>query len=201
MDAVTTRDLTKVYNGKTKISALNGLNLTIHRGELFTLLGRNGAGKTTFLRIISTQLMPTGGYAEVLGFNVVTEPDSIRKIISIIPQDVATNQTFTPFDYCYYFAQLRGKSRRAAVDDSEEALKVVGLWELRDRPCFTLSGGEKRRTLIASSLTSDAEVMMLDEPTSGLRRWREDHHLNHPHDGGGGGALGQARHRRRRHCT
>jgi len=126
------------------------------------------SGKTTFLRIISTQLLPSGGDAEVLGYSVVNEPEEVRKHIAVVPQDVATYNNFTPWEYGYYFARLRGMDSVEAKKKAEEALKAVDLWDLRNRICQTLSGGEKRRAIIASVLSSDADVLMLDEPTSGL---------------------------------
>lgn len=165
-DAVQSFDLVKVY--QNKVEALKGVNITIRKGELFTLLGPNGAGKTTFLRIISTQLMPTSGDAHILGHSVLDEPKEVRKHIAVVPQDVATYGNFTPWEYTYYFARLRGMSSQQAKDSANRALKAVDLWGLQNRTCSTLSGGEKRRAIIASVLSSDTEVFMLDEPTSGL---------------------------------
>ena len=160
--------LTKVYRGKETVEALKGITLSIRKGELFTLLGPNGAGKTTFLRIISTQLLPTSGEAYVLGFNVLDEAEKVREHIAVVPQDVATYGNFTPWEYCYYFSLLRGMTKQKAKEVSERALKAVELWELRNRTCATLSGGEQKRAIIAAVLASNAEVLMLDEPTSGL---------------------------------
>lgn len=165
-DAVQSRNLVKIY--QNSVEALKGVNISIRKGELFTLLGPNGAGKTTFLRIISTQLMPTNGDAYVLGYSVLNEPKKVRKHIAVVPQDVATYGNFTPWEYAYYFARLRGMSNRDAEKAAERALKVVDLWELKNRTCMTLSGGEKKRAIISSALASDADVLMLDEPTSGL---------------------------------
>lgn len=168
MEAVKTENLVKVYSGREAVEALRGINLSVKKGELFTLLGPNGAGKTTFLRIISTQLLPTGGEAYVLGFDVVDEAEKVREHIAVVPQDVATYGNFTPWEYCYYFSLLRGITRQRAKEVSERALKAVELWELRNRTCATLSGGERKRAVIAAALASDVEVLMLDEPTSGL---------------------------------
>jgi len=168
VEAVKSLDLVKVYHSKEKVEALKGVNITVEKGELFTLLGPNGAGKTTFLRIISTQLMPSSGNAEVLGHSVLNETEEVRKHIAVVPQDVATYNNFTPWEYAYYFARLRGMSASAAKQAGEKALKSVDLWELKNRMCQTLSGGEKRRAIIASALSSEADVLMLDEPTSGL---------------------------------
>jgi ABC-2 type transport system ATP-binding protein len=169
--AVKSVGLSKVYHSKhseESVEALKGVSIDVEKGELFTLLGPNGAGKTTFLRIISTQLLPSGGDAEVLGLSVVNEPEEVRKHIAVVPQDVATYNNFTPWEYGYYFARLRGMDSVEAREKAEEALKAVDLWDLRNRICQTLSGGEKRRAIIASVLSSDADVLMLDEPTSGL---------------------------------
>jgi ABC-2 type transport system ATP-binding protein len=168
MEAVKSVNLVKAYRGKEKIEALKGVNISIEKGELFTLLGPNGAGKTTFLRIISTQLLPTSGEAYVLGFNVLDEAEKVRERIAVVPQDVATYGNFTPWEYCYYFSLLRGMTKQKAKETSERALKAVELWELRNRTCATLSGGEKKRAIIAAALASEAEVLLLDEPTSGL---------------------------------
>lgn len=166
--AVESIDLRKVYRSKEEIEALKGVSIDVGKGELFTLLGPNGAGKTTFLRIISTQLLPSGGEAKVLGYNVVGEAEEVRKHIAMVPQDVATYNNFTPWEYAFYFARLRGIVSSEAKRRAEGALKAVDLWDLRNRMCQTLSGGERRRAIIASVLSSDAAVLMLDEPTSGL---------------------------------
>src|SRR3990170_4872284 len=167
-EAVKTEGIVKIYSGKETVDALKGVNIAIGKGELFTLLGPNGAGKTTFLRIISTQLTPTKGDAVVFGFSVLNQPKEVRRHIAVVPQDVATYGNYTPWDYAYYFAKLRGMSSSAARQAAEKALKSVDLAQLKNRTCSTLSGGEKKRAIIASALSSDADVLMLDEPTSGL---------------------------------
>ncbi|MGA2768954.1 MAG: ABC transporter ATP-binding protein [Candidatus Bathyarchaeia archaeon] len=168
MEAVKAEDLFKTYSGKEPVQALKGVNLSIKKGELFTLLGLNGAGKTTFLRIVSTQLSPTRGNAWVLGYDVVAQADEVKEHIAVVPQDVQTYSNFTPWEYCYYFSLLRGMSKRRTMEVSERALKAVELWDLRNRTCVQLSGGEKKRAIIATALASDADVLLRDEPTSGL---------------------------------
>lgn len=167
-NAVKSADLRKIYHNGDGIEALKGVNIEVERGELFTLLGPNGAGKTTFLRIISTQLLATSGDAFVLGRSVTSEPEEVRKHIAVVPQDVATYNNFTPWEYGYYFARLRGIEPSEAKNKAEAALRAVDLWDLRNRTCQTLSGGERRRAIIVSVLSSDTDVLMLDEPTSGL---------------------------------
>lgn len=166
--AVKSVGLCKTYRGKDEIEALKGVSIDVSKGELFTLLGPNGAGKTTFLRIISTQLLASGGDACVLGHSVTNEAEEVREHIAVVPQDVATYNNFTPWEYAYYFARLRGIPSSEARLKAQAALRAVDLWELKDRMCQTLSGGERRRAIIASVLSSNADVLMLDEPTSGL---------------------------------
>jgi ABC-2 type transport system ATP-binding protein len=165
-DAIQTKNLVKIY--EKKINALQEVSLSIKKGEIFTLLGPNGAGKTTFLRILCTQLMPTSGDAFILGESAITNPEEVRKHIAMVPQDVIPYGILTPYEYAYYFSWLRGVDRKSAREYAKRGLDAVGLWDLRDRPCITLSGGEKRRALISAALASDATVFMLDEPTSGL---------------------------------
>lgn len=167
-EVIATKELVKVYKGKEPVEALKGVSLSIKKGELYTLLGPNGAGKTTFLRIISTQLLPTKGSAYVLGYDVLSNPDEVRKHIAVVPQDVATYGNYTPWEYSYYFSRLRGMAKTESKEKAENALKAVELWNLRNRPCAALSGGEKKRAIIASALASNADILMLDEPTSGL---------------------------------
>ena len=168
VEAIETEGLFKTYGGKEPVQALRGLNLSIKKGELFTLLGLNGAGKTTFLRIVSTQLSATRGTVHVLGHDVSAEADEVKKHIAVVPQDVATYSNFTPWEYCYYFSRLRGMSKNKTIEASEKALKAVELWDLRNRTCSNLSGGEKKRAIIATALASEVDVLLLDEPTSGL---------------------------------
>jgi ABC-2 type transport system ATP-binding protein len=168
MEAIKSTELVKIYDGKKPVEALKGVSLSVNKGELFTLLGPNGAGKTTFLRIISTQLLPTKGEAYVFEHNVICEEKEVKKHIAVVPQDVQTYGNFTPWEYCYYFPLLRGVSKSQVKEKAEKALRAVELWDLRNRPCVSLSGGERRRAIIASVLASDADVLMLDEPTSGL---------------------------------
>ncbi len=168
VEAVKAEHLSKTYHGRATVDALKNVDLTIKKGELFTLLGQNGAGKTTFLRIISTQLAPTSGKASVMGFDVMAQTSEVKKHIAVVPQDVQTYSNFTPWEYCYYFSMLRGLSKRRTKEVSQKALTSLELWDLRNRTCVNLSGGEKKRAVIATALASGADVLLLDEPTSGL---------------------------------
>jgi ABC-2 type transport system ATP-binding protein len=151
-----------------RVRALKSISMDMRKGEVFTLLGPNGAGKTTFLRILCTQLMPTSGDAHILGDSVVKDPKAVRNNIAMVPQDAMAYSNYTPWDYAYYLSLLRGMDKETAKRKAEESLKAMLMWEMKDRPCQTLSGGEKRRGLIAATMASDAPILMLDEPTSGL---------------------------------
>jgi len=164
--AIRAQKLAKTYD--KKIEALKSISLDIKKGEVFTLLGPNGAGKTTFLRILCTQLMPTSGDAILLGDSIVKKPEAVRHNIAMVPQDAMAYSNFTPWDYAYSFCQLRGMDNETAKKKAEEALRSMLMWDMKDRPSQSMSGGEKRRGLIAATLASDVPVLMLDEPTSGL---------------------------------
>jgi ABC-2 type transport system ATP-binding protein len=164
--AIVAKGVAKTYD--KKVMALKGMDLTVNKGEVFTLLGPNGAGKTTFLRILCTQLEASSGDASILGHSVMAKPEEVRKYIAMVPQDAMTYASYTPWDYAYYFCLLRGMDKPTAKAKAEEALKAMLMWEMKDKACQSMSGGEKRRALIAATLASDAQVMMLDEPTSGL---------------------------------
>jgi ABC-2 type transport system ATP-binding protein len=176
VDAIEVDQLVKVY-GKPHQGvdgtmqgtvALRDVSLRIRKGEVFGLLGRNGAGKTTFLRICGTQLMPTSGAVKVLGYDVVREVGMIRRNIAVVPQEGRTMEFVTPWEHVYGFLLLRGMSRSDAKLRTRETLAGLDLWEYRDTIAFKLSGGIRQRTLVAMALAADADVYFCDEPTLGL---------------------------------
>jgi len=166
VDAVEVQNLSKVYANGTR--ALVGISLTAARGQLLTVIGRNGAGKTTMVRILTTQLLPSAGSASILGHDVVADPAAVRSHIALVPQDAQTNQSFAPWDYVYYLTKLEGVSSTEARSRAAAALEQVGLQELSRKPCYALSGGEKKRAIVAAAIASSADVLFLDEPTTGL---------------------------------
>lgn len=165
-EAVEVTGLSKTYSNGTK--ALDGVTLNAGRGQLLAVIGRNGAGKTTLVRILTTQLMPSSGTARILGTDVVAEPGKVKPHIALVPQEAQTNMSMSPWDYVYYLTKLEGVSTTEAKSRAVEALEQVGLDSLARRPCFSLSGGEKRRAIVAAAIASKAEVLFLDEPTTGL---------------------------------
>ena len=166
IEALEVNALSKVYKSGTK--ALNGVTLAAGKGQLLTVIGRNGAGKTTMVRILTTQLAPTSGTAMIMGHDVVSEPEKVRPHIALVPQEAQTNQSMSPWDYVYYLTKLEGFSSAEAKERAVDALNQVGLDGLARKPCYSLSGGERRRAIVAAAIASKAEVLFLDEPTTGL---------------------------------
>jgi ABC-2 type transport system ATP-binding protein len=147
---------------------LRGVTFEVGRGVVLGVLGPNGAGKTTLVRILTTELMPSEGRALVAGFDVVKEPEKVRKVIAAVPQESRPIDFLTPYEFVLSYLLLRGLSLREARRRAREVLQVFGLWEVRDRDVDALSGGMKRRVLVAAVFAADAEVVFLDEPTTGL---------------------------------
>ncbi|RLF21182.1 MAG: ABC transporter ATP-binding protein [Thermoprotei archaeon] len=166
MPAVESKDVWKVYgNG---VEALRGVSFSVGRGMLVALLGRNGAGKTTWVRIASTQLLPSRGTVEVMGLDVVSSPWSVREVISMIPQEGFPNDLLTPYEFVSSYLLIRGYSRSEAKERTHEVFRALELEECANVVISNLSGGMKRRVMVAAVLASGSEVMFLDEPTTGL---------------------------------
>lgn len=167
MPSIITEELSKLYKG-SRVPALSNVSLTVGSKTVFTLLGRNGAGKTTFVRICATQLMPTSGKINVLGYDVVKEPEKVRNLISIVPQEGRPLRALTPWDHVYNWLQIRGQDRSQAKRNTESILQTLELYGAKDRPAMNLSGGMKQKILVAMAMATDAELLFLDEPTIGL---------------------------------
>ncbi|MDR2088086.1 MAG: ATP-binding cassette domain-containing protein [Clostridiales Family XIII bacterium] len=163
MTAVDVRGLRKSFKG---VSVLCGVDFAVSRGEIFALLGSNGAGKTTAVNILSTLLRPDGGSARVCGFDVSDRPDEVRKSISLTGQFAAVDDILTGRENLILIAKLRDVA--AAKQTAAELLERFGLTDAADRRAGTYSGGMKRRLDIAMSLVDDPPVVFLDEPTTGL---------------------------------
>ena len=129
---------------------------------------RNGAGKTTLLRILSTQLKPSSGTASVAGFDIMKQPDKIRKKIVSIPQEASTLGVLTPIEHLKLYLIARGFSVLQANEEALKALRELEMYDARNKPSDTLSGGMKRKVFVAMALAANADITFLDEPTTGL---------------------------------
>lgn len=167
MIALEAVNLTKRYKHSRR-PALDELNLEIEGGRIFTLLGRNGAGKTTFLRIASTQLMPTSGSVTVLGLDAVKDAGQIRQRIAVTPQDAETIYPLTARDHIMLSLRMRGIEKAAAAQKTRAAIEALELVDVADMNTDWLSGGLKQRVIVAMAIATDAELIFLDEPSIGL---------------------------------
>ena len=167
--AIVAQGVTKVYPGsRSGLPALNDLSLEVPGGGIYGLIGRNGAGKTTFIRIAATQLALTRGSLTVLGYDVQTEERQIRQRIACVPQESRPLYFLTTEEVVYLYLKMRGLPAVEARRRTNDALEELSLTEYRTRLVSRLSGGLRRRALCAMVLASDADVMFLDEPTTGL---------------------------------
>jgi ABC-2 type transport system ATP-binding protein len=163
--AVQVRGLVKTY-GSTR--ALDGVDLDIPAGRVLGLLGPNGAGKTTTVRILTTLLRPDSGSARVAGYDVLAEPDQVRRRIGLSGQYAAVDENLTGFENLYMVGRLYGRRKAAARSRARELLARFQLEEAADRPAKGYSGGMRRRLDLAGALVAEPTVVVLDEPTTGL---------------------------------
>ena len=157
-------NLSKVY--KNGLTALKNINLYIKKGEIFAMLGPNGAGKTTLINIICGIVKPTGGEIAVEGFDIINDYRETRSRIGLVPQELTLEQFETVFNNVSYSRGLYGKKPDPA--HIEKILKQLSLWDKKDRILRQLSGGMKRRVLIAKALSHEPQILFLDEPTAGV---------------------------------
>jgi ABC-2 type transport system ATP-binding protein len=167
MLAVEAVQVSKVYKGSTD-AALNNISIKVKLGQIFTLLGRNGAGKTTFVRICATQLAPSSGSLHVLGYDILREAAMIRNLISVVPQESRPLRALTAWDHVFNWLQIRGENKNDAKEKAKKILEKLELYEVKDRPAMNLSGGMKQKILVAMAMAADAQLLFLDEPTIGL---------------------------------
>ena len=169
-EALLAADVRKTYrirNGPS-VDALAGVSMTVQKGERVALLGRNGAGKTTFLKIASTLLTPTSGRIEVFGHDVSGTPDEVRRLIAVVPQEGKPFFHLTPREQVYTYLRARGFDRGTAKERTGSVLTEMGLDEVADRLSITLSGGQRQRTMVATVIATAAPLLFLDEPTIGM---------------------------------
>jgi len=162
--AVAVRGLRKTY--ATGLIALKNIELTIHRGEIFALLGPNGAGKTTLINIICGIVTPSGGTVAANGHDIAHDYRAARASIGLVPQELHTDAFESVWATVTFSRGLFGKAPNAAL--REKILRDLSLWDRKDAKIMTLSGGMKRRVMIAKALSHEPAILFLDEPTAGV---------------------------------
>jgi ABC-2 type transport system ATP-binding protein len=150
------------------LQAVKGISFSVERGQVFGLLGPNGAGKTTTIRMLTTLTLPTAGTARIAGYDITAEPLEVKRAIGVVPQMLNLDIDLTAAENLEYHGRLHRMPRRDREARSEELLRFVGLWEKRNDPVEHLSGGMRRRLLIARGLMHRPAVVFMDEPTVGL---------------------------------
>lgn len=166
MKALSICDLKKTYN--SGLEALKGISFEVDEGDFFALLGPNGAGKSTAIGIICSLVTKTSGQVSVFGYDLDSEPRKVKSCIGLVPQEFNFNQFETPLEIILSQAGYYGIRRSDAMRGAEEVLRELDLWEKRNVVSRTLSGGMKRRLMIARALVHKPKLLILDEPTAGV---------------------------------
>lgn len=166
MLALDISDLKKTYKGGIK--AINNLSLKIEDGDFFALLGPNGAGKSTLISIISSLAKKDSGVIKVFGNDIIKDKSKIKMLIGIVPQEFNFSPFETPMDILINQGGYYGVPRSISFENAEKYLKVLDLWKKKDTQARFLSGGMKRRLMIARAMMHDPKILILDEPTAGV---------------------------------
>ncbi|MCP4952998.1 MAG: ABC transporter ATP-binding protein [Proteobacteria bacterium] len=164
--ALKTTNLSKTYGNQ--IQALKGVDLNVAEGDFFALLGPNGAGKSTVIGILTSLVLKTAGEVEIFGVNIDRNFQKAKSFIGVVPQEFNFNIFETPLQIICNQAGYYGIDRRTALQRSEKYLRLLGLWEKRNDIAGHLSGGMKRRLMIARALIHEPRLLILDEPTAGV---------------------------------
>lgn len=165
MLAIKTENLTKKYKDKV---AVNSINLSINKGEIYGLLGVNGAGKSTTIKMLSCLIKPTSGDALLNGNSIVSDSEKVKRIINVSPQETAVAPNLTVRENLELMARIYGFGNEDAVSKAQKMIEDFELSDIAKSKAKTLSGGWQRRLSIAMALISDPEILFLDEPTLGL---------------------------------
>jgi len=166
MQALALRDLTKTY--RNGVQALKGITLDVAEGDFFAFLGPNGAGKTTVIGIVTSLVRKSGGEVSVFDHDIDRELERAKACIGLVPQEINFNMFESAHTIVVNQAGFYGLPRRIARQRAEKYLKQLQLWDRRDRPARSLSGGMKRRLMIARALVHEPQLLILDEPTAGV---------------------------------
>jgi len=174
MDIIDVQNLVKEYGS---IKAVDNISLSVLDGDIYGLIGPNGAGKSTTISVISTLLKPTYGNVYVCGYSVTENPDKVRKLIGLVPQDIALYPTLTAKENLSFFGSLHGMHGKDIRIKIDEILDIIGLKEHRKNKVETFSGGMKRRLNIGVGLLNQPKLLILDEPTVGIDAQSRNHIL------------------------
>ena len=175
-------DLRKTYDNG--VEALKGVSLDVDPGDFYALLGPNGAGKSTLIGIVSSLVNKTSGEVSVFGTDIDADRDAAMRLLGLVPQEINFNMFEKPLDICVNYAGFYGVPRAQALARAEQVLKDAQLWDKADKMSRTLSGGMKRRLMIARAMMTRPRLLILDEPTAGvdieIRRgmWRTLREIN-----------------------
>ncbi len=164
--ALCIRDLRKTY--ATGVEALKGVSLDVAEGDFFALLGPNGAGKSTLIGIVSSLVNASAGSVEVFGVDLHRQRQAAMRLIGLVPQEINFNMFEKPFDICVNYAGFYGIPRAEATVRAEQELRAAQLWDKAHTMSRTLSGGMKRRLMIARAMITRPRLLILDEPTAGV---------------------------------
>ncbi|MDI1252280.1 ABC transporter ATP-binding protein [Thermomonas sp.] len=164
--ALRVSDLRKTYDNG--VEALKGISLDVAPGDFYALLGPNGAGKSTLIGIVSSLVNKTSGTVEIFGTSMDADRDGAMRLIGLVPQELNFNMFEKPLDICVNYAGFYGIPRARALIRAEEELKRAQLWDKADKMSRTLSGGMKRRLMIARAMMTRPRLLILDEPTAGV---------------------------------
>lgn len=165
MSILKVENITKIYKDKI---ALDNISFEIEEGEIFGLIGPNGAGKSTLINIISDLCIPDSGKVLIDNQNLRDDPVNSKKLLGLVPQELAVFEHLTPIDNLEYFGTFYGLNKKDLKDRIDESLEVTGLNEVRKKKVKKLSGGMKRRLNIAIALLNHPKILILDEPTVGV---------------------------------
>ena len=164
--ALRVRDLRKTYDNG--VEALKGVSLDVAPGDFYALLGPNGAGKSTLIGIVSSLVNKSSGEVSVFGTDIDADRDAAMRLLGLVPQEINFNMFEKPLDICANYAGFYGMPRAQALVRAEEVLKDAQLWDKADKMSRTLSGGMKRRLMIARAMMTRPRLLILDEPTAGV---------------------------------
>ncbi len=163
--SIIVRDLKKYFK---KVKAVDGISFDVYDGELFALLGQNGAGKSTTMRVLTNLALPTSGHIEVAGFNVLKDAKHVREKIGLVSDKVILYDQLTAMENIEFFARLYDMERSAITERAERFLKLFEIWDSRNTLVSKMSTGMKQKINLARALVPDPEILFLDEPTLGL---------------------------------